>query len=153
MKTLSLLLALSFILPSAYAENKPSKRFSALKTWFQNLKEGLMESSVNEMQQKRGRVAAVAAVRGSKQGVADPDKPEWKSGRRAKRAEAVKQEREELSSAVDLVINGKLEEGITALDAFEQAHPKSPLLIDAKQAREKAKQLAAEPQAEEEAKP
>lgn len=130
---------------------EPKSRASILKTWFQHLKEGLAESSVSGRYQK-ARVTAVAAVRGARQGAVEPDKPYWKGASKSKKAEQLKKERAELSSAVELILDGKLQEATAGLDAFEKAHPKSSLLSEVKEARDKAKELeaasAAEPPAQ-----
>lgn len=120
----------------------PRPKPSMLRTWFKHLKEGLSESSVAGSFQK-SRVTAVAAVRGAPQGAVEPDKPQWKGGAKAKKAEQLKKEKAELASAVDLILEGKVKEGEAGLEAFEKAHPKSPLLADVAEAREKLKELEA----------
>ena len=127
----------------AVQAEEPKSRFASLKTFFQKLKEGLSESSVSGDFQKR-RATAVAAVRGNPQDSADPNKPAFKGGAKGKQAAQLKKERAELSSAVDLVIEGKVQDGIAALESFEKKHPKSALLPDAKEAKAKAQELAAE---------
>lgn len=124
------------------AAEEPKSRFASLKTFFENLKKGLAESSVSGDFQRR-RATAVAAVRGNAQDSADPNKPAFKGGAKGKQAAQLKKERAELSAAVDLVIEGKVQEGIAALESFEKKHPKSALLPDAKEAKAKAQELAA----------
>jgi TolA-binding protein len=133
----------------ALAAEAPSAGDS-LKTWFQNLKQGLSDSAVGGHFQKGRGIAAVAAVRGDRQTLLDPNKPHWKLKSAAER-KADKAERQEFSSAVDAIVAGKIAEGSAALDAFIKAHPKSPYLKEAQKAREKASELekaapAAEPQ-------
>jgi hypothetical protein len=131
------LLILVFVAAGAFAQDaKPQK--SKFMMWFEHLKQGLSESSVQGRYQRGRRVTAVAAVRGSKQDGPDPDKPAWKSGKQAKKAATMKKERAEFAAAVDLIMGGKAPEGVAALEAFEKAHPESPLLPDVKEAKEKA---------------
>lgn len=115
-------------------------KLTTLKTWFQHFKEGLSESAVSGQRQKRN-VSAVAAVRGSQQESADPGKPQWKTGRKMKKSQQAKQEQSELAAAVDLIMAGQVKEGMAKLESFEKDHPKSPLLAEAKLAREKASEL------------
>lgn len=127
---------------------KPKPARTWLRSWFEHLKQGLSESSVQGDYQ-RSRVTAVAAVRGDQQKNADPAKPSWKASAKFKKGVLVKAERAEFGKAVDLILEGKSEDGITALDAFEKSHPKSALLPDVREARENARQMAsAAPDAE-----
>lgn len=136
-----LLFCLLLVAASAHAED----RFAGLKSWFKHLKEGLADSSVSEHYQRKGSFAAVAAVRGAAQDSVDPKAPAFKSSEKTRRSKALRAERMELSAAVEQIIAGDLKQGQASLDAFEKAHPKSPLLADARQAREKAKELESAP--------
>lgn len=124
------------------AEEAARSRSSILRTWFQHFKEGLAESSVSSRYQKR-RVTAVAAVRGAKQESVDPGKPHWKGGAKSKKAKQLRMEKAALAKAVDLILEGRIEEGKAGLDAFEKAHPKSSLLPEVREAREKLAELEA----------
>ena len=140
---LALLVVAALSASWAGAGEAPGKpKLTKLQTWFKHFKEGLAQSSVSESYQKR-RVTAVAAVRGAAQGSVDPDKPAWKGTGKSKRDQQIKKERAELTQAVDLILAGKLKDGADKLDAFETAHPKSPLLSDVKAAREKVKEMEA----------
>ncbi len=135
---------------------KPASALESTLIWFRHLREGLADTAVKHQYQHRS-AAAVAAVRGPEQDSVDPDKPEWKLKSKSDKA-AIKKERAELASAVDLVIAGKYDEGRSALDAFEKAHPQSKLLPDVAEARENIKALegarvAQTPKAAEPAKP
>lgn len=142
MRTIALLALVSLAAPAFAAKAEASKsRLSVLKTWFKHLKQGLTESSVSGEFQRQ-RVTAVAAVRGSAQAHADPDKVAWKTGS-SKKLATLRAEKVELASAVGLLEEGKVSEGVAALDAFEKAHPKSPLLKEVAETREKAKELEA----------
>lgn len=145
MKILTLAVALSFAASAATgadaAKSAPKSKLSILKTWFKHLKQGLTESSVSGEFQRQ-RVTAVAAVRGSAQEHADPDRVAWKTGG-SKKLAALREEKAELASAVGLLEEGKVSEGLTALDAFEKAHPQSGLLREVSETREKAKELEA----------
>lgn len=108
------------------------------RTWFEHFKEGLTESSLTAERQRSG-VTTVAAVRGNKQTSAELDKPVWKSPSADRRARALKKQKSELSAAVELVLQGKLDDGDAKLADFEKAYPDSPYLADAHQARAKIK--------------
>lgn len=127
------------------ASTSPKARKTWLRTWFEHLKQGLSESAVQGDYQ-RVRVTAVAAVRGNQQQAADQNKPSWKAGAKGKKSAALKAERREFSRAVDLILEGKVQEGVAALDAFEKAHPKSTLVSDVREAREKAREMQAAPE-------
>ena len=131
---------------------------ASLRTWFLNLKEGLSESSVSGQRQK-GRLTSVAAVRGNAQGsdggrsvsglrpaqrdASEADRPAWKSGAQSKKMKQLRLEKAEFSAAVDLILDGKLQQGSEALDAFEQAHPGSSLLAEVQETRGKIKEAQA----------
>lgn len=117
---------------------KPRK--SSFLVWFEHLKKGLSDSSVQDRYQKR-RLTAVAAVRGSPQDSVDPDKPQWKGKRKSKKDLQLKAERAEFAAAVDLIIEGKQADGLSALETFEKAHPESALLPDVREARQKAVEM------------
>lgn len=132
----------------AFAEEAPATapaaavkpRKSSFLVWFEHLKKGLADSSVQDRYQKR-RVIAVAAVRGSPQDSVDPDKPQWKGKRKSKKDLQLKVERGEFAQAVDLILSGRQAEGLAALEAFEKAHPESPILPDVREARQKAVEM------------
>jgi len=120
--------------------SEPGSKPSALRTWFKHLREGLSESAVAGQYQK-SKITAVAAVRGAPQQASDPEKPAWKGTARSRKAERLRKEKAEFAKAVDLVLEGKFEEGDQGLAAFEKAHPRSPLLPEVQEARQKAKDL------------
>lgn len=131
------------------AQEKPKSKLDYLKVYFQHLKQGLTESAV-QGEYQRGRGAAVAAVRGNAQddGRADPDKPAMKQPSKTHRQKAESAERREFEKAVDLVGEGltlkdeaKVDEGVTGLEAFEKAHPKSARLSEVREALAKAREL------------
>lgn len=122
------------------AEEAGLKKWSALKTWFKHLKEGLADSAVSGQYQK-GKVTAVAAVRGSPQDAVDPKKPSWKGSSQSKKAQELRKEKSELGKAVDLILEERFSEAEESLAAFEKAHPKSSLLAEAKEARAKLSEL------------
>ncbi|MBI4371217.1 MAG: hypothetical protein HY552_02850 [Elusimicrobia bacterium] len=116
----------------------------SVMTFFRHLKSSLSQSAVSG-ERKKARGAAVAAVRGRSQAsdLADPDQPALKGDRRSRRDRLAAAEDAELEKAVDLILAGKLEDGIKALEAFKAAHPKSRSLKSAEEALQKAKELAA----------
>lgn len=146
MKLFFLFLFLASVSVVSFAQSpaQPESRKSLIMTWFEHLKKGLSESSVQHRYQ-RTRVTAVAAVRGDSQAQADPNQPEWKGSRKARKDAALRKERAEFAKAVDLIMEGKSEEGVQALDSFEKAHPKSSMLTEVREAREKAKELSQAP--------
>lgn len=128
----------------AGAEEKPS----GLMGWLQNLREGLRESAVAGRRQK-GKVTAVAAVRGSGQGddSANPDAPSMSNPAKSRKQRQTRKEREALAKALAPAEEGKFDESLTALDAFEKQYPKSEYLSVAKEAREKIAEAKSAPAA------
>lgn len=53
---------------------------------------------------------------------------------------------QEISNAVNLILAGKLDEGMKQLNDFELRNPESPLLASVRQAREKLRGIAAKQQ-------
>lgn len=127
--------------PGLRAEDKPQGKWESLKVYFQHLKQGLSESSLDGMYQKRGLVA-VAAVRGADQKDERTDlaKPQMKDPAREKKIKVRKAESREFEAAVELAVSEKFPEAVAALEAFEKAHPKSPMLADVRDARAKAQE-------------
>ena len=107
---------------------------SSVTSWFKNLKQGLMRSSVEgRYRNVRSRVA-VAAVRGRRQGASDPSAPYWKE-QGDKAAEALLRQRKELEAVVDLILAEKLDEAAPRLEAFIASKPDKDLLADARDAK------------------
>lgn len=142
----ALLLAVLLCAGPARAEEPtgppPRSALADVSRWFDNLKKVLADSAVRHHQRRMRGSMAVAAVRGAGQSLEDPSKPYWKGTAESKLDREARQERAELSHAADLVLAGKDEEAIKALEAFEAAHPASSLLTDCRQAREKLKSPA-----------
>ena len=130
------------------AKPEPSAKQSVL-TFFKHLRESLAASAV-QGERKKGRVGAVAAVRGAdqKSALADPDVPTLKGDLRAKREKAAAAEDAEFAAAVDLILKGQTDEGVKALEAFKVKHPKSRNLDNVQEAIEKAKTMSAAPKAD-----
>jgi chemotaxis response regulator CheB len=122
----------------------PSARESVM-TFLRNLKLSLAQSAVSG-ERKRQRTAAVAAVRGASQSseLANPDEPALKGDEQAAKNKQLQAENAEFEKALDLVLNGKSEEGVKALEAFVAKHPKSHDLASAEQAIQKTKELLAD---------
>ena len=140
---------LALVLLLAVGAQAQGSKWDSLKTYFKHLKQGLMESSVEGVYQKRGLVA-VAAVRGAKQGdeKSDLSKPGMKDPVKEKKIKVRKAEAREFEKAADLAMAGKYEEAAAALEAFEKAHPKSVLLGDVKEAKGKVKEAVEAQKAE-----
>jgi hypothetical protein len=126
------------------AKPAPSAKESFM-TYFRHLKESLAQSAV-QGQRKHNRVGSVAAVRGADQSspLADPNEPVLKGDARSKRDKAAKLEDAEFAKAVDLVLAGKADEGVQALEAFKTAHPKARNLDKVQQAIDAVKALSAQ---------
>lgn len=145
------LAALLLTAPARAEDAKPeaSPKQSVL-TFFKHLRESLTSSAV-QGERKKGRVGAVAAVRGAdqKSALADPNEPTLKGDLRAKREKAAAAEDAEFAAAVDLILKGQPDEGVKALETFKVKHPKSRNLDNVQEAIEKAKSIgAAAPKAE-----
>jgi TolA-binding protein len=119
----------------------PKTRESIL-TYFRHLRDSLAQSAVSG-QRKRSRVSSVAAVRGSNQAspLANPDVPVLKGDARSRKAKLARAEDAEFSKAVDLVLAGKRDEAIKALEAFKARHPKTHKAAEISQAIEQARAL------------
>ena len=143
--TAAVLAALLLSGPSRAEDAKPAPTAQeSVLTFFRHLRESLSQSAV-QGQRKRSRVGSVAAVRGSDQSspLADPNEPVLKGDGRSRRDKLSMAEDAEFAKAVDLVLAGKTEEGVKALEAFKTAHPKSRSLDKVQQAIDEAKGLAA----------
>ncbi len=122
---------------------KPTSKQSVM-TFFKHLKESLTTSAVSG-HRKKGRVGAVAAVRGANQktALADPNEPILKGDARAKKEVAAAAEDAEFAAAVDLILRDKTDDGIKALEDFKTKHPKSRNLEKVQEAIDQAKTLRA----------
>ena len=113
-------------------------------TFFKHLKESLTTSAVSG-HRKKGRVGAVAAVRGANQKttLADPNEPILKGDSRAKKEVSAAAEDAEFAAAVDLILRDKTDDGVKALEDFKAKHPKSRNLEKIQEAIDQAKALKA----------
>jgi hypothetical protein len=146
MKITTAALAALLLTGSAFAEEAkpaPTARESVM-TFFRHLKESLAQSAVSG-ERKHNRVGSVAAVRGADQSspLADPNEPVLRGDARSKKGKAAMAEDAEFAKAVDLVLAGKAEDGVAALEAFKVKHPKSRNLDKVQQAIDGAKGLIA----------
>jgi hypothetical protein len=128
----------------AAAPAAPTARESVM-TFFKHLKQALALSARAD-QRRNDRGAAVAAVRGGDQTsvAADPNQPAIKGGAAAAKAAKQRLEDKELESDLDLLLNGKTDEGVKALEAFKTKHPKSHNMASVQDAIDKAKSLSAD---------
>jgi hypothetical protein len=144
--TAAALAALLLAGPVRAEEAKPAPTAKeSVMTFFRHLKESLSQSAV-QGQRKRNRVGSVAAVRGADQSspLADPNEPVLKGDARSKKDKVAMAEDAEFSKAVDLVLGGKTDDGVEALEAFKAKHPKSRSLDKVQQAIDEAKGLSAQ---------
>ena len=151
-KILTAALAALLLAGAARAEDPkpapaPATTTQSVMTFFRHLKESLAQSAVQGERKKSPRHAAasVAAVRGASQSssLADPNEPVLKGDVRSKKDKAAMDEDAEISRGVDLVLAGKTDEGVKALEDFKAKHPKSRSLDKVQQAIEQAKALPA----------
>jgi hypothetical protein len=141
MKKILLTLALLFSVSSVHASGD-------WKDWYSNTLKGL-KAKVESRFQSKNRVSAVAAVRGSKQG-SDAKALYWKGGVSEAARKKLEAERKQLTDALQLVLDGSLPQGKTAIEKFMKDNPDSVYLPEAKEALEKlpadeAKPAAAQP--------
>lgn len=143
----------ALLLPGmARAEDKPAPTAKeSLMTFFKHLKSSLAQSSVQGERKRARGAGSVAAVRGAGQysELADPNETSLKGDSRAKRNKAAMAEDAEFEKAVSLILAGKNDEGVKALEDFKVKHPKSRSLSAVDEAIAKAKALDAEKAAEE----
>ena len=137
------LLLLAGTVRAQEAKTAPTAKESVM-TFFRHLKESLAQSAL-QGERKHNRVGSVAAVRGADQSspLADPNEPVLKGDSRSKKDKAAMAEDAEFAKAVDLVIAGKIDDGVKALEAFKAQHPKSRNLAKLQQAIDQAKGLLA----------
>jgi len=140
-------LSAALLAGAARAEEKPAPTAKeSIMTFFKNLKNTLSQSAVQGERKKARGAGSVAAVRGAGQysELADPNETSLKGDVRAKRTKQSVAEDGEFEKGVSLVLAGKTDEGIAALEAFKVKYPKSRNLASVDEAIAKAKALAAE---------
>jgi hypothetical protein len=148
-KILTAALAALLLAGSARAEDpKPAPAAKdSIMTYFRHLREALSQSAVAGERKKGGRRStSVAAVRGASQSstLGDPNEPTLKGDARSKKDKVSLAEDAEFAKGVDLILAGKTDEGVKALEAFKAAHPKSHV-TDVQDALDHAKALTAAP--------
>jgi hypothetical protein len=121
----------------------------SVMTFFRHLKESLSESAV-QGQRKHNKVGSVAAVRGAGQAssLGDPNEPALKGDARSRKEKLAKAEDAEFAKAVDLILAGKSEDGIKALEDFKAKYPKSRSLDKVQEAIDAAKGMGAQKSAD-----
>ena len=143
---LTILVAAALAAPASAQADAQKEKAPAQSSWgdfFKNHKSTLASSAVGG-ERKKGRGAAVAAVRGKKQkDMADPNEPTLKGDAKAMKAQKELALDAEFEKAVDLVTKGKLDEGLKALQDFKEKHPKHRV-EDVDKAIEGAKAMLAE---------
>lgn len=149
MKTYVLIATLAALAagPARAEEAKPASATASIMTFFKHLKESLSQSAVSSERKHAGRRgSSVAAVRGASQNsaMADPNEPSLKGDARSKKEKAAMAEDAEFAKGVDLVLAGKIDEGVKALEDFKARHPKSHSLEKVQEAIDQAKALAAQ---------
>ncbi len=140
MKKLLIALALVFAVGTARAGE------GGWKAWYGNMLKGL-KTKVQQRMESKTRVSAVAAVRGADQSE-DPYALYWKGGVSEKAQKKLDEEKDQLTSAVELVVNGDVEGGRAAISKFLKDHPESFFAQDAKDALAQLPAAEAKPAAE-----
>ncbi|HAH31843.1 MAG TPA: hypothetical protein DCL44_05965 [Elusimicrobia bacterium] len=105
------------------------------KGWYNTLLKGL-KTKVQSRLESKTRVSAVAAVRGAKQG-SDPMSLYWKGGVSDNAQKKLDTEKAQFTSAVQLAVDGSVEEGRQALSKFIRDNQDSVFVQDAKDALSK----------------
>ena len=145
-KILAAALAALMLAGPALADDKPAPTArESVMTFFRHLKESLAQSAV-QSQRKKNRAGSVAAVRGADQSASplgDPNETSLKGDARSKKEKMARAEDADFAKGVDLVLAGKNDEGIKALQEFKAKHPKSHNLDKVQQAIDQAKALTA----------
>ncbi|OGS59917.1 MAG: hypothetical protein A3J79_04180 [Elusimicrobia bacterium RIFOXYB2_FULL_62_6] len=124
MKRIIIGLAVLMMVNTAYAAGKMG--------FFESLLKGL-KSKVGSKLESKNRVSAVAAVRGKKQGV-QAEALYWKGGVSDKAEKKLAGEKQQLTEAVQLVVDGDNAGGKAALEKFLKENPDSVYAQDAKEA-------------------
>lgn len=127
MRRMILAAALLAAANSTYAAEKKD-----IKGYYETLLKGL-RSKIQSKFESRNRVSAVAAVRGAKQG-SDAEALYWKGGVSEQARKKLSEEKETLAAAVQLVVDGRTEEGRAALQNFLKDAPESLYAADAREA-------------------
>lgn len=142
------LAALMLAGPVRAEEAKPAPASKdSIMTFFKHLRETLSQSAVQSERKKSGRRSgSVAAVRGASQSSAlsDPNEPVLKGDARSRKDKLAMAEDAEIAKGVDLILAGKTDEGVKALEEFKAKHAKSRNLEKVQQAIDQAKALKAE---------
>ncbi|MCX5784411.1 MAG: hypothetical protein NTX59_01850 [Elusimicrobia bacterium] len=103
--------------------------------WYNNLLKGL-KTRIQTRLTSKTRVSAVAAVRGAKQG-SDPMALYWKGGVSDNAQKKLDAEKSQFTDAVQLSVDGNVEDGRLALSKFIKDNPDSVFVQDAKEALSK----------------
>ena len=103
--------------------------------WYKKVLKTL-NSKIEKRLAPKVRISAVAAVRGADQSV-DPMELYWKGGMTEKAAKKLDGEKKEFIVAIEMVVNGKTDEGKKLLEAFIKNNSDSLYLQDAKEALSK----------------
>jgi len=135
MKTLSVALAavLAFSVAAFAADAAKPADAKANRGWFEDTLKGLKSKVNKRFEAQNARVAQVAAVRASDMSK-DAKAPYWKGGGKDKQQKKYAAERKQFTSAVELVLSGKTDEGKAALEKFLKDNPQSQFTPDVKDA-------------------
>ncbi len=128
MKMLFAAVLIATLLVPVRAEEKaavaPAPAASSWSNFLKNIRSTLTQSAVGG-ERKKGRRAAVAAVRGKKQkNMADPNEPTLKGDKNSAKDKTDAQYDSELDVSVEALEKGDLAQGLAGLEKFKSAHPK-----------------------------
>ena len=133
--------------PAAPPVIKPAPSATdSVMSWFKKLKTDLTQSAVSGERKHSHGVGSVAAVRGKRQAsdIGDPNEPTLKGSSSSKKEQQSVAEDGEFEQAVSLIVAGKVDDGVKALEAFKVKYPKSANLELVQKAIEQSKSLPAQ---------
>ncbi|MEW6042129.1 MAG: hypothetical protein AB1633_11475 [Elusimicrobiota bacterium] len=140
-KKIALVLVSIFFVNIAFGQETAS-----WKPWFDNLLKGL-KTEIQKRFKTKTRIAAVCAVRGELQDI-DPMELYWKGSISEKAQKKLDEEKKKFKTAVESIVDGKIEEGRKLLQEFLKENPKSLLVPDVKEALSKLPESQPEPDKE-----
>ena len=124
-----------FILIMVFVGNTCFAASGGFMGWYKKVLKTL-NSKIEKRLAPKVRISAVAAVRGADQSI-DPMELYWKGGMTEKSAKKLDGEKKEFIAAIEMVVNGKTDEGKKLLETFIKNNSDSLYLQDAKEALSK----------------
>jgi hypothetical protein len=131
MKKILMILVLVFAANTCFA----ARGSGGFMGWYKKVLKTL-NSKIEKRLAPKVRISAVAAVRGADQSL-DPMELYWKGGMTEKSAKKLDGEKKEFIVAIEMVVNGKTDEGKKLLEAFIKNNSNSLYALDAQEALDK----------------